>query len=135
MAGKAIQISTRQTSPVASLDRVSELTGVLAPIRPVSMGDDMASDWLAAIIAKTAHLSDAMFREGCRVASRNCSFHTEVLKTILGANAEVEEFQRKMDAYSRPFLADHGAKRDVPAISDNREVQRLIGQAVRDCEA
>lgn len=95
------------------------------------MGDEMARDWLVSIIAKTSHISDAMFREGCRLASCECSHHSDVLKTILNANAELDEYRRKIDAYAKPFIADHTPKKPHE-ISGPRSLAGIMAKVVQD---
>lgn len=92
-------IATQQTSQGQSsrpLDRVSELSRTLAPVRPVGMNDEMASDWSAVIIVECRGLTDAEFRAGCSYARRHCSDHRGVLKAIFeGASSAKPDFASK----------------------------------------
>lgn len=98
---------------------------VLAPIRPVGMNDDMASDWSAVIIADTHHLTDGEFEAGCALARRKCSDHRSVLVQILNG-ADEERKRVKPD----PFLTDWYRslaeyKAGYPQIGHSSGAQRL----------
>lgn len=121
-------IATQPNSPEpSSLDkRINAVMAVLAPIRPIGMNDEMASDWTAVIVGETAELSDARFNEGCRYAKRECSDHRQVLKAILRGNPEMEDFRRKMNALSVPFFRDHNPPKQIEG-----KAQKLIADTTR----
>lgn len=74
------------------------------------MSDDFASDWIAAAVAETAHLSDAAFSEAAQRARRECNYHGQIIPAMVKQSAELQEYIRKMDAYSKPFLRDHNGE-------------------------
>ena len=104
------------------------LTRQLALIRPASMSDNAASDWIAAAYAETAHLSDPAFTVAAERARRECNYHGQVIPTMLKPSAEMDAFVRQMDAISKPFLRDHNPpQRALP----NTEAQQLIASAAK----
>lgn len=65
------------------------------------MGDDMASDWLAAALAECLHMTDAGFAAGCAAARRDCTHHGKIIPTVLRVGQE-----RDKATAPDPFLKD-----------------------------
>lgn len=131
--GQETAISAQPNSQRANLDyRISELNRALALVRPVSMGDDMASDWLAAALGEVADLSEVDFAEGIQRARRECSYHGQIVPTILREHTErakrVAEYGRSLDALRWPLGKRHG---QANSIADDRQVAGLIETAAK----
>lgn len=73
--------------------RAAELNRALALVRPVSMSDETASDWLAAAIAETADMSDELFRQGVTEARRACTFHGQLVPAIRAPQKRVDDYR------------------------------------------
>ena len=108
-----------------SVDRITELARILTPIRPASMSDEAASEWMAVIAADTAELTDGEFLSGCRVAREECEDHRQVRKAILQGDAAQKEFYRKLNALRHPWEPTPqdkrlGGPRSIGRIVDDR---------------
>lgn len=103
----------------------------LALVRPVSMNNDQASDWVAAALGECMDMSDAMFASRIDRARKECSYHGQIVSSMHRETPENAEFYRKMDALSNRFLADHKPRR---RIADNSESEKLIKAAANGCK-
>jgi len=102
------------------------LNRALALVRPVSMTDETASDWLAAAIGETADMSDAAFKAAVGRARKSCTYHGQIIPTIA---AEAREYS-KPDPYSWA-LACHQTSRQMPALTDDRSGAKQIGDVAK----
>ena len=114
--------------------RIDELNKALALVRPVGMNDEAATAWLSVAVEETAPLSDAEFAAAVKTARRECSYHGQIVSTML---REHTERQKRMDAYRKELGAlpnpwgDHPANR--PQLSG--DVNKLIESAAKGCKA
>ena len=67
-----------------------------ALVRPVSMSDETASDWLAAAIGETADMSDELFRQGVTEARRACTFHGQLVPAIRAPQKRVDDYRQSI---------------------------------------
>jgi hypothetical protein len=87
------------------------------------MSDETASDWLAAAIAETADMSDAMFGQGITEARRSCTFHGQLVPAIRAPQKRVDDYRASIG------LPPAG---QVPRqIDDGRGQTRALGDVVR----
>lgn len=111
---------------------MAELNRAFALVRPVSMSDETASDWLAAALAETSVLDDDEFSECCAAARRECSYHGQIVPRMMRDKvdrlADVKAFSEKL-ARIAPAWQPESDKR----LSDNSEVAKMIEHAARSC--
>ena len=89
----------------------------LTLVRPASMSDEAASDWVAVAAGQLSDLSEYEIRKGANVARNECQFHSQIIPTIRKANAEAIAYRKQSDALmwgvrsgSTPQLDHSGAK-------------------------
>lgn len=108
---------------------VNELMACLTLVRPTSMSDEAASDWVAVAAGQLSDLSEHEIRRGANAARNECQFHSQIIPAIRKANAETIAYRKQMDAlcWDRPThtaLTDGrgGTKRlgNVKALEDYR---------------
>jgi hypothetical protein len=82
------------------------------------MTDETASDWLAAALAETAPMSDALFRQGITEARQSCTFHGQIVPAVLRP-------QKSVDDYAKSLTALDWAGREDNCLSGPSEAKRL----------
>lgn len=124
-----IQHAAPQNSQERSSVLVNELMACLTLVRPASMSDDAASDWVAIAAGQLSDLTEHEIRKGANVARNECQFHSQIIPTIRKANAEAIAYRKQSDALmwgvrsgARPQLGHSGAKQigSVKALEDYR---------------
>ena len=100
----------------------------LALVRPVSMSDETASDWLAAAIAETSDMSDAMFAQGVSEARKVCTFHGQLVPAIRAPQKRVDEYRASI---GMPLLGQRTQER----IEGPRGGTRMLGDVVKQIAA
>ena len=98
----------------------------LALVRPVSMSDDTASDWLAAAVAETADMSDYAFQAAVAKARKTCTYHGQIIPTV---TAELVQ-AKKPDPFAWA-MACHKPSKPYVAIDNDRTGQKRIGDVVK----
>ena len=97
MDEQPLATETPPNSPSQNLAwRAAELNRALALVRPVSMSDETASDWLAAAIGETADMSDELFRQGVTEARRACTFHGQLVPAIRAPQKRVDDYRQSI---------------------------------------
>ena len=94
----------------------------LTLVRPASMSDEAASDWVAVAAGQLADLSEYEIRKGANAARNECQFHSQIIPAIRKANAEAIAYRKQMDA----LCWDRPTHRDTQAIGYSGAKQ--IGQ-------
>ena len=90
----------------------------LTLVRPASMSDEAASDWVAVAAGQLSDLSDYEVRKGANAARNECQFHSQIIPAIRRANDAGADYRKQSDALmwgvrdeARPQLGYSGAKR------------------------
>lgn len=97
MDEQPLATETPPNSPSQNLAwRAAELNRAFALVRPVSMSDETASDWLAAAIGETADMSDELFRQGVTEARRACTFHGQLVPAIRAPQKRVDDYRQSI---------------------------------------
>ena len=119
--------ATPPNSPSQNLAwRAAELNRALALLRPVSMSDETASDWLAAAIAETADMPDALFRQGVSEARKSCTFHGQLVPAIRAPQKRVDDYRASLGMPSISYKPDN-----VHQLAAPRRGTGMIGDAVK----
>ena len=86
------------------MDVLNELSACLALVRPAGMTEDMATEWLAVAASTLTGLSEYELAKGFRQARLECSHHSQIVPTVMKANAEAIAYRKQMDAlcWDRP---------------------------------
>lgn len=93
----------------------------LTLVRPPSMSDEAASDWVAVAAGQLSDLSDYEIRKGANVARNECTFHSQIIPTIRKANAEAIAYRKQMDA----LAWDRPTHRPTPQIEHRGGTKRI----------
>ena len=104
------------------MDVLNELSACLALVRPAGMTEDMATEWLAVAASTLTGLSEHELDKGFRKARLECSHHSQIVPTVMKANAEAIAYRKQMDA----LRWDRPAHRDTPSLGYSGAKQ--IGQ-------
>lgn len=134
MENKNNRTAIRTPSPSqgkSSVDRGSEMMRCLALVRPVGMGDDMASDWLAVALVEVRHLSDRAFLAGTAHARATCTHHGQIIPAIIGQARETEK-----PNMADMFLAHWNLAAGQSVLADERGQTARIGDVIKriECE-
>lgn len=108
--------------PLSKGEVVKHLSACLALVRPVGMGDDAATEWLAVAAAEVIDMPRWAFVEACKTARHTCTHHGQIIPHILAyqkaSDTGVSGFAKEWDAalvdYSNGYTAlpyDGGPKR------------------------
>ena len=90
------------------------------------MSDETASDWLAAAVAETAEMSDAMFGAAVAKARKTCTYHGQIIPTV---TAELVQAP-KADPFAWA-MACHKPSKPYVAIDNDRTGQKRLGDVVK----
>lgn len=127
MEEQPLATATPPNSPSQNLAwRAAELNRALALLRPVSMSDETASDWLAAAIAETADMPDALFRQGVSEARKSCTFHGQLVPAIRAPQKRVDDYRASIGMSSISYKPDN-----VHQLTGPRRGTGMIGDAVK----
>lgn len=121
---KAPAAPLNKPSPLSKAEVINELSACLALVRPVSMGTEMATEWLtvaATEVEAFATLRPTMFREACGIARRECTHHGQIIPKIL-ANQRY-----KWEMTDEPLRLPSKEVKELPAP----ETQALIASAAK----
>ena len=116
IAAEASQGQRPKPLPLSKAEVVSQLSGCLTLVRPVSMSDDMASEWLAVAANEVLGFAEqrpARFKAACERVRRECSHHGQIVPTILkGARYDWEpkdkifKSQEQIEADARRYAIE-----------------------------
>lgn len=121
---KSVALPQQRSEPSKSSKRevVNELSACLALVRPVSMSDDAATEWLTVAAAEIGSVSIDRLRLACRKARRECTFHGQLIPTIM---RELEATSYKS---ADRFLRQWNAAQDETVKLGSRRIDTLIGR-------
>jgi hypothetical protein len=105
------------------------LNRALALVRPVSMTDETASDWLAAAVAETTDLSDDAFRAGVANARKTCTYHGQIIPTIVADASD----RGKPDPFAWA-LACHAPTMPAMHLDGPTGGARMLGDVLKGIE-
>ena len=61
---------------------ITQLSACLALVRPVSMSDDAADEWLAVAASDLSHFPADLLAEACKAARLECQYHGQLVPFI-----------------------------------------------------
>ena len=70
----------------------------LTLVRPASMSDEAASDWVAVAASQLTDLTEHEVRKGANAARNECQFHSQIIPAIRKASAEAIAYRKQSDA-------------------------------------
>ena len=114
----------QQNAPLRLLRQeiVKQLGICLTLVRPVSMSDDMASEWMIVAAGAVADMRPTVFAEGCKEALQNCTHHGQIVPAILNCKSAESWKQSGLS----PFLPTPPARM---AIGNNPATALIEGAA------
>lgn len=84
---RVVALETRQQQPLngysSAAEILPELAGCFALVRPVSMTDDAAAEWLAVAANELAGYETCLLRSGTAHARRTCTHHGQIIPAII----------------------------------------------------
>lgn len=109
------------------MDVLNELSACLALVRPAGMTEDMATEWLAVAASTLTGLSEYELAKGFRQARLECSHHSQIVPTVMKANAEAIEYRRKADAlmWDRPSARNSIGYNGAKQIGQVKALQHI----------
>ena len=123
-------LAGQQSQPLKLSRVMAELSACLALVRPVSMGDDMAKEFLT-VAAKTvlgfAERRPIAFLAACDRARRDCTHHGQIVPTILKTARPAWEPQ----GVPHETLADERKRKDRAAQLEASPAAKLIESAAK----
>lgn len=104
---------------------IPQLSACLALVRPVSMTEDAAAEWLAVAASELAGYGKLMVEAGLSDARQNCTHHGQIVPHVI-----------KWMQGSTPWRMGQPLARKLPEQQRPRalaspEAQRVIGEATR----
>lgn len=119
---KSLALQQQRNEPLTITKReiISQLSACLALVRPVSMSDDAATEWLTVAAAEISGVSRSRLNAACRTARRECTYHGQILPTIL-RELEASSY-RSADRFLREW---HGSTEEPGKLGSQR-VDALI---------
>lgn len=121
-------------SPISKGEVIVELTRCLALVRPVSMTDALASEWLteaASQVMGYAEQRTASFLSACDRARRTCTHHGQIVPEILSKARYAWEPQGKPFKSAAQIAMEAQRK---PTAIERAEVAGLIEGAAKGCK-
>lgn len=80
------------------------LTGCLALVRPVGMGDSEVEDWLGAAVQAVGPRRLSVLNAACAHAKRTCTHHAQVVPAIVAECERIEARETSIADFTLPAL-------------------------------
>lgn len=77
------QLQSLDLKPAGQRTTVSQLSACLALVRPVSMSDDAAGEWLTVAASDLAHYPADILADACKAARRECTYHGQIVPFVV----------------------------------------------------
>lgn len=90
---------------------IPQLSASLALVRPVSMSEDAAAEWLAVAASELAGYSKLMVEAGLSDARQNCTYHGQIVPHVI-----------KWMQGSTPWRMGQPLARHLPAKPEQRSI-------------
>jgi len=109
------------------------LAACLALVRPVSMSDAAAAEWVEVAAREVAGYAPSVIEQACAVARKHCGHHGKIVPKVVEECERLEvEFRRHREqASAPPLLAKAPAPRPAPQpweIEDNERWLNTPGE-------